>query len=133
LANAFSHGFHPQHVERLAANWAEALGPINGEYKGLSSFRAALNGDPKYVPKSPDQSVEDFRRYVGQMQPRLPELFGVLPKTPLTVEAAPASQPNNPTHYIFGTSDGTRPARVVVAASNYAAAKTAERRDAGLP
>src|SRR3984885_12193340 len=23
---AFSHGFHPQHVERLAAYWAEALG-----------------------------------------------------------------------------------------------------------
>ena len=24
--HAFSHGFHPQHVERLAAYWAEALG-----------------------------------------------------------------------------------------------------------
>jgi hypothetical protein len=28
VGHAFSHGFHPQHVERLAANWAEALGPI---------------------------------------------------------------------------------------------------------
>jgi uncharacterized protein (DUF885 family) len=53
------------------------------------------------------------------MQPRLPELFGVFPKTPLTVEAAPASQPHNPTHYIFGTPDGSRPARVVVATSNF--------------
>lgn len=26
VAHAFSHGFHPQHVERLAAYWAEALG-----------------------------------------------------------------------------------------------------------
>jgi len=26
VANAFSHGLHPQHVERLAAYWAEALG-----------------------------------------------------------------------------------------------------------
>ena len=93
---------------------------IKAGYKDLSSFRAALNSDPKYIPKSADQIVEDFRRYVGQMQPRLPELFGVFPKTPLTVEAAPASQPNNPTHYIFGTPDGTRPARVVVATSNYA-------------
>src|SRR5258708_5564544 len=25
VAHAFSHGFHPQHVERLAAYWAEAL------------------------------------------------------------------------------------------------------------
>ena len=93
---------------------------IKAGYKDLSSFRAALNSDPKYVPKSADQIVDDFRRYVGQMQPRLPELFGVFPKTPLIVEAAPASQPNNPTHYIFGTPDGSRPARVVVATSNYA-------------
>lgn len=26
VAHAFSHGFHPKHVERLAAYWAEALG-----------------------------------------------------------------------------------------------------------
>ncbi len=26
VAHAFSHGFHPQHAERLAAYWAEALG-----------------------------------------------------------------------------------------------------------
>lgn len=93
---------------------------LKAGYKDLSSFRAALNSDPKYIPKSPEQIVNDFRRYVEQMQPRLPELFGVFPKTPLTVEAVPASQPNNPTHYIFGTPDGSRPARVVVATSNYA-------------
>ena len=93
---------------------------LKAGYQELSSFRAALNRDPRYIPKSPEQIVDDFRRYVGQMQPRLPELFGVFPKTPLTVEAAPASQPNNPTHYVFGTPDGSRPARVVVATSNYA-------------
>ena len=93
---------------------------IKAGYKDLSSFRAALNREPRYIPKSADQIVDDFRRYVGQMQPRLPELFGVFPKTPLTVEAAPASQPNNPTHYVFGTPDGSRPARVVVATSNFA-------------
>jgi hemoglobin len=26
VSHAFSHGFHPQHVERLAAYWTEALG-----------------------------------------------------------------------------------------------------------
>src|SRR5215475_7352475 len=26
VGHAFSHGFHPQHIERLAAYWAEALG-----------------------------------------------------------------------------------------------------------
>jgi uncharacterized protein (DUF885 family) len=93
---------------------------VKAGYKDLSSFRAALNSDPRYTPKSADQIVDDFRRYVSQMQPRLPELFGVFPTTPLAVEAAPASQPNNPTHYVFGTPDGSRPARVVVATSNFA-------------
>ena len=93
---------------------------IKAGYKDLGSFRAALNSDPRYTPESADQIVDDFRRYVSQMQPRLPELFGVFPKTPLTVEAVPASQPNNPTHYVPGTPDGSRPARVVVATSNFA-------------
>jgi uncharacterized protein (DUF885 family) len=118
MSPAEIHALGLREVERingLLTNLAVKAG-----YKDLSSFRAALNNDPKYVPKSADQIVEDFHRYVSQMQPRLPELFGVFPKTPLTVEAAPASQPNNPTHYIFGTPDGTRPARVVVATSNYA-------------
>ncbi len=29
VEHAFSHGFHPDHVERLAAYWAEALGGPN--------------------------------------------------------------------------------------------------------
>ncbi|MGA6983384.1 MAG: DUF885 domain-containing protein [Candidatus Sulfotelmatobacter sp.] len=111
------HALGVREVERINALLTELA--IKAGYKDLGSFRAALNSDPKYIPKSADQIVEDFRRYVGQMQPRLPELFGVFPKTPLTVEAAPASQPHNPTHYVFGTPDGSRPARVVVATSNY--------------
>ena len=26
VSHAFSHGFHPEHTQRLAAYWAEALG-----------------------------------------------------------------------------------------------------------
>jgi len=89
-------------------------------YTDLASFRAALNNDPKYIPKSADQIVDDFRKYVTQMQPKLSELFNIYPTTALTVEAVPASEPGNATHYIGGTPDGSRPARVVVATSNYA-------------
>jgi uncharacterized protein (DUF885 family) len=92
---------------------------IKTGYKDLNTFRNAINGDPKYTPRSADQIVDDFRRYVDQMRPLLPQLFEVIPKTPLTVEAAPASQPRNLTHYIFGSPDGSRPARVVVATSDY--------------
>jgi hemoglobin len=36
VAHAFSHGYHPQHTERLAAYWAEALGgpPIYSDSYG---------------------------------------------------------------------------------------------------
>jgi uncharacterized protein (DUF885 family) len=102
-------------INGLLADLAHKAG-----YADLKGFRAALNNDPMYVPKSADQIVDDFRHYVSQMQPRLPELFGVFPNAPLTVEAMPPSQPGNISHYIPGTPDGSRPARVVVATSDYA-------------
>ena len=118
MSPAEVHALGLREVERITGLLTNLA--IKAGYKDLGSFRAALNSDPKYIPNSPDQIVDDFRRYVSQMQPHLPELFGVFPRNPLTVEAVPASQPNNPTHYIFGTPDGSRPARVVVATSNYA-------------
>ncbi len=35
VSHAFSHGFHPEHAERLAAYWAEALGGPTA-YLGIS-------------------------------------------------------------------------------------------------
>lgn len=92
-------------------------------YSDLKAFRYALNTDPKYVPQSADQIVNDFRRYVIQMQSRLPELFRTIPQAPLTVEAMPMNQPGNISHYVPGTPDGSRPARVVVATSDFAKRK----------
>jgi hemoglobin len=43
VSHAFSHGFHPQHIERLAAYWAEALG-------GPSTYSDSY-GDETYVVK----------------------------------------------------------------------------------
>jgi uncharacterized protein (DUF885 family) len=89
-------------------------------FADLAAFRAALKTDPKYIPASSDQILEDFRRYIAQMQPKLPELFTLLPKSPVTVEAIPAFQSAAATHYVTGTPDGKRPGRVVVATSNFA-------------
>jgi hemoglobin len=43
VSHAFSHGFHPEHLERLAAYWAEALG-------GPSTYSANF-GDETTVVK----------------------------------------------------------------------------------
>jgi uncharacterized protein (DUF885 family) len=88
-------------------------------FADLVSFRASLKTNPKYVPTSADQILDDFRRYIAQMEPKLPELFTLLPKSPVTVEAIPAFQAAAATHYVTGTPDGKRPGRVVVATSNF--------------
>jgi len=88
-------------------------------FADLASFRTSLKANPKYIPTSAEQILDDFRRYIAQVQPKLPELFTLLPKSPVTVEAIPAFQAATATHYVAGTPDGTRPGRVVVATSNF--------------
>ena len=89
-------------------------------FADLASFRASLKSNPKYIPKSADQILDDFRHYIAQMEPMLPKLFTLLPKSPVTVEAIPAFQAAAATHYVTGTPDGKRPGRVVVATSKFA-------------
>jgi uncharacterized protein (DUF885 family) len=88
-------------------------------FADLASFRASLKTNPKYIPTSAVQILDDFRRYIAQMEPKLPELFTLLPKAPVTVEAIPAFQSAAATHYVTGTPDGKRPGRVVVATSKF--------------
>jgi uncharacterized protein (DUF885 family) len=89
-------------------------------FSDLATFRASLKTNPKYIPTSADQILDDFRHYIAQMEPKLPHLFTLLPKSPVTVEAIPAFQAAASTHYVTGTPDGKRPGRVVVATSNFA-------------
>ncbi len=89
-------------------------------FADLAAFRASLKTNPKYIPTSADQILEDYRHYIAQMEPKLPQLFTLLPKSPVTVEAIPAFQSAAATHYVTGTPDGKRPGRVVVATSDFA-------------
>ena len=89
-------------------------------FSDLASFRASLKTNPKYIPTSAEQILDDFRHYIAQMEPKLPQLFTLLPKSPVTVEAIPEFQAAAATHYVTGTPDGKRPGRVVVATSNFA-------------
>lgn len=89
-------------------------------FPDLAAFRASLKTNPKYAPTSSEAILDDFRRYIAGMQPKLPQLFTLLPKSPVTVESIPAFQAAAATHYVTGTPDGKRPGRVVVATSNFA-------------
>ncbi len=85
-------------------------------YPDWKTYATAIQGDPKFRATSRDDILNAYRRDIAQMQPKLPQLFGLLPKATLEVvpveayrekEAAAAS-------YFAGTPDGSRPGKVYV-------------------
>ena len=110
---------HEIGLKEVARITAEMTKLAQGQgYKDLASFREAINNDPKWKPTSEQQILDDYKKYIHQMEPKLPELFGLLPKSPVTVEPIPDFAKAAATHYVLGTPDGKRPGRVVVAVSN---------------
>lgn len=105
-------------IDRIEAEMT-AIAKKEG-FADLASFRASLKTNPKYIPTSAEQILDDYRHYISQMQSKLPDLFTLLPKSPVTVEAIPEFQATAATHYMIGTPDGKRPGRVVVATSDFA-------------
>ncbi len=93
-------------VDRITAEMTK-LAQSQG-FKDLASFRAAINNDPKWKPKSEQQILDVYSQYIHQMEPKLPELFGLLPKSPVKVEPIPDFAKAAATHYVQGTPDGKR-------------------------
>lgn len=116
IAPGAVHELGLKEVARITAEMTK-LAQAQG-YKDLAAFRAAINSDPKWRPKNEEQIVADFKKYIDEMQPRLPELFGLLPKSPVTVEGIPDFDKAAATHYVRGTPDGKRAGRVVVAVAD---------------
>ncbi len=90
-------------------------------YKDLKSFREAMNKDPKTHATSRQQIVDLYKKYIAQMEPKLPQLFGLLPKT--AVEVLPVQEYREKeaagAEYNQGTPDGKRPGRVYVNTGDY--------------
>ncbi|WP_255551144.1 DUF885 domain-containing protein [Granulicella sp. dw_53] len=91
-------------------------------FSDMKSFSAALKANPKEHPTSKEQLLGTYRGYLDQMKPRLPELFGRLPKAPLEVVAVPAyvEKDQAAAYYEPGTPDGKRPGRVNINTYNFA-------------
>ena len=90
-------------------------------YPDRTSFEKAVYADPKMHGTSRQQILDAFTHYIGQMEPKLPELFGLLPKSTLIVTNVPAyMEKESSTQYIPGTPDGSRPGQVWVVTYDYA-------------
>ncbi len=84
-------------------------------YADRSSFEKAIAADPKVRGATRQQILDAFTHYVGQMERKLPELFGLLPKSKLIVTSVPSyMEKDNSTRYIPGTPDGSRPGQIWV-------------------
>ena len=91
-------------------------------YSDRRSFQESLKTNPKVIPTSREDILNTYRGYIAGMQPELPKLFGLLPKTKVEVrpvqefrekEAAAAE-------YNQGTPDGSRPGIVYVNTGDFA-------------
>ena len=91
-------------------------------YADIKTLGAALAKDPKQHPASSDDLLDRYRHYEAQMKPRLPELFGRLPKNTLEVVPMPEylGSGQAAAWYADGTADGKRPGRVNINTYHFA-------------
>ena len=80
------------------------------------ALQAAAANNPKLFPATKEQLIDAYRDHIDQMRPKLPQLFGRLPKAPLVVKPVPAYQEQQQAaaYYQQGTPDGSRPGMVYV-------------------
>ncbi len=91
-------------------------------FADLDSFRASLKNNPKVHATSREDILDHYRKYLAQMQPELPKLFGLLPKTKVVVVPVEAFREKEATaaEYHQGTPDGSRPGMIYVNTGDYA-------------
>lgn len=90
-------------------------------FSDLKSFRASLKSNPKLIPASRQQLLDAYRHYIEQMEPQLPKLFGLLPKTSIVVRPVEEYREKESgfAQYYQGTPDGSRPGAVMVNTGDY--------------
>jgi uncharacterized protein (DUF885 family) len=85
-------------------------------YSDLPSFNAAIEKNPKLKYHSREEILELYRKYIDGMKPKLPQLFGRLPKAQIEVAAVESFREKEASgaQYNQGAKDGSRPGRVMV-------------------
>lgn len=85
-------------------------------FNDLASLNAHIKSERSFYAASGQQLLELYSKYVHEMEPELPKLFGHLPKSKLIVIPMEASVSKNavPADYTDGTADGSRPGHINV-------------------
>ncbi|HAT41555.1 MAG TPA: DUF885 domain-containing protein [Rheinheimera sp.] len=101
-------------VERLTGEMNAIKDKVG--FKGdLKAFFKFIKTDPQFFYPDTDEGrlayIKDADAYIRQIEQKLPQYFGILPKAPLVVKRVEAfrEQPGAAQHYFPGTPDGKRP------------------------
>lgn len=87
----------------------QAIARETGFSGSAAEFEAKLAGDPAQHFHSKEEMLEYCRNIVVLVEPELPRLFKLLPRTPLGVRAIPQDrEASTASHYTHGTPDVTR-------------------------
>lgn len=108
---------HQIGLQQVAADQAEMLKIANKlGYKDLKSFNASIKANPDLHPKSGEQILDLYRKYIDAMWVKLPQLFGHLPKAKLEVVPVEKFREKEfaGAEYRQAAQDGSRPGRVLV-------------------
>ena len=114
---------HQIGLDEVKRDEAEMLAIVKSlGFADIKSFSAALKNNPKEHPASAEALIDDYKGYIAGMKPKLPELFGRLPKAPLEIVPVPTYMEKDQAaaYYDNGTPDGSRPGRVYVNEYNFA-------------
>jgi uncharacterized protein (DUF885 family) len=101
-------------VARIEAEQAAIATDLG--FTDLATFRESLKTDPRLFPTSREQIIAAHRRYLHQMEAKLPSLFGLLPGCELEVRQVQEYREKEAAgaEYHPGTPDGSRPGVVYV-------------------
>ncbi|ROU04422.1 DUF885 domain-containing protein [Lysobacter enzymogenes] len=112
----------PEQIHRLGLDEVERIEKAQSEiarrlgYADLKTMRKAVAADPKLHAGSREQIVDEYRKYLAQMEAKLPQLFGTLPKAKVQVQAVETwrEKEASAAQYMAGTPDGKRPGLITV-------------------
>ena len=113
---------HQIGIDEVKRDEAEMLAIVRKlGYPDIKTFSVAMAKDPKQHPTSKQDLLDRYRRDEAQMEPRLPDLVGRLPKAPFEVVEMPEylGKDQAAAWYAEGTADGSRPGRVNINTYNF--------------
>jgi len=90
-------------------------------FKDCKSLEASIQKNPALHPRSREEMLDLYRKYIDQMWAKLPQFFGRLPKAKVEVMPVEAYREKEASgaQYVDGTPDGKRPGHVMVNTGDY--------------